>query len=327
MCASDGVSEFLFVFFAEMKEAGLNYAVLHEWRKLPCKTESDIDMVVDKTGLSLLPEVLKSVESKTGWRIVQKLWYDVPACYYHVAVSPDAKESVALDFLCDESGIGEYRIKSSLLLEDCAETRGIRHMSTESELAYKLAKRRIKGIFREKDFEFIKRAFTESEKSKLAERLRSYIPGKAANEMGSLLESAAGPAEWNAFMRRMRPGMRLPGMNWTFHGRLSWWFFMLLRIFHRICNDTGCIAYVKTETGTDWDFGFVFRKVVVVKDDTLKYALKRKALARTWLLVVTGCDECAVECERGRLRKVADPCNIRNVIIDELNARHERTVS
>ena len=323
---TEAMVEFLSAFFAEMRTAELNYAVLHEWRKLPCKVDSDIDMVIDKPGLARLPQVLRLVESRSGWRVVQKLWYDVPACHYHVAVSPDTKESVALDFLNDEQGIGEYRIKSTLLLEDCVETRGIRHMSSESELAYKLAKRRVKGVFKEKDLEFVRAVQDECDSGKLAKQLRSYMPCRVAEKAEVLLGSRAGLDEWNAFMKASRPGLRLPGMNWSFHCRPSWWFYMILRVCSRIHRDTGCVVYLDKDsvTVTDWDFGFVFRRVVTVSADALGYALKRKALMKTWLLVVTGNDGCGVECERGAVRNVSGSEMIRNVVIEELKARHER---
>lgn len=319
---------FLSAFFAEMRDVGLNYAVLHAWQALPYEASSDVDMVIDDSGLGKLTEVLRKVENKTQWRMVQRLWYDVPNCHYYVAVSPDTKASVALDFLSDEHGIGEYRIRASLLLDDCIETRGIRHMSPESEVAYKLAKRRIKGIFRNSDFGFLEEYLPKCNKVKLSDRLRTYMPRSFVDKVMPLIESMPQVGEWADVMRKGRPALRLPGMNWTLHGDLRWWFFMICRTISRFVRQSGCIVYfvgdVAEAEKRQWDFGFTFRNVKIVRRCELTVLDRYKAFLSAWLIVAADSDLPAVECEAGNMIVVERNDDLRQVIVSELHKRYER---
>ena len=148
-------SHFFKGLFKVLNEAGFNYVVLHSWQTLPEKATSDVDMLISADEKKRLPLLLKKAEKTTGWRFVQKLWYDVPWCFYYVAVSPDCKASAALDFVSDPKGVGEYRIRDSQILSHREFSGFLYHLSTEAELAYKLAKRRVKGIFREEDVDFV----------------------------------------------------------------------------------------------------------------------------------------------------------------------------
>src|SRR5574344_231871 len=97
--------------FRALNAAGVRYIVLHSWQTLPQMATSDVDILIDEEEKMRLEPLLKRVAQETGWRYVNKLWYDVPWCFYFVFVSPNAEESVALDFISDPKGIGEYRIK------------------------------------------------------------------------------------------------------------------------------------------------------------------------------------------------------------------------
>lgn len=328
MCDVNSQEMFLAAFFCEMNDGNVEYAVLHKWQELPCKSDSDVDMVIGNAWLKRVPDILSKVERKTGWRVVQRLWYDVPRCYYYVAVSPDTRVSVALDFLADESGIGEYRIKGSLLLEDCVLSNGIRHMSCESEVAYKLAKRRMKGIFKSADMDFLKEYLSLCNSTKLTERLYAYLPSRFANRIETMLATMPDLSEWAKVMASDRPKIRLPGMKWTLHGHPAWWVFMICRTISRLRNESGCVVYLKSEVantdGSEWDFGFVFRKVRFIGANELSYAKKREAFLKAWLLVVQNSGRVAVECKAGRLKDVEGCQDLRETIVNELHSRYTR---
>ena len=171
-------SHFFKGLFKVLNEAGFNYVVLHSWQTLPEKATSDVDMLISEDEKKRLPLLLKKTEEATGWRFVQKLWYDVPWCFYYVAVSPDGKASAALDFVSDPKGVGEYRIRDSQILSHREFSGFLYHLSTEAELAYKLAKRRVKGIFREEDVDFVNEYFRRSSPAVLRERMSELLPAR-----------------------------------------------------------------------------------------------------------------------------------------------------
>ena len=238
-------SHFFNGLFRVLNEARLNYVVLHSWQTLPEKATSDVDMLISADEKKRLSTLLKKAEEMTGWRFVQKLWYDVPWCFYYVAVSPDGKASVALDFVSDPKGTGEYRIKDSLILPHRVFSGYLYHLSPEAELAYKLAKRRVKGVFREEDLAFVNEFYDKCDHVALAKRLQELIPERLVSEVLHLMAKNAVRAEYQQFMCRNTPAFVLFGRRWRIKFGVEWFVATIKRIFYRIKHPTGCILYLK----------------------------------------------------------------------------------
>ena len=241
-------SHFFKGLFRVLNDSALKYVVLHSWQTLPEKATSDVDMLISAAEKKRLPLLLKKTEEETGWRFVQKLWYDVPWCFYYVAVSPDGKASAALDFVSDSKGIGEYRIKDSKILPHRVFSGFLYHLSTEAELAYKLAKRRVKGIFRDEDLSFVNEYYDKCDHVILAKRLEELLPTKLVPEILRLMKENAPIAEYQRYMRQNTPAFVLFGRRWRINFCIEWFAVTIRRIIDRVVNPTGCVIYLKNQS-------------------------------------------------------------------------------
>ena len=285
-------SHFFNGLFKVLNEAGFNYVVLHSWQTLPDEATHDVDMLISADEKKRLQPLLKKAEEETGWRFVQKLWYDVPWCFYYVAVSPDGKASAALDFVSDPKGVGEYRIKDSQILSHREFSGFLYHLSTEAELAYKLAKRRVKGIFREEDVHFVNEYSSRSSPAVLRERMAELLPKRVSEELLALIGGGCKLDEMRDYMATHSPAFVLFGRRWRIKPGFSWFVDTIRRIFHRIANPTGVIVYLKDmDAYNRLSFpAFVFRRDQAVKAANLTWRRRRAALSSATLLLVTGCE-------------------------------------
>ncbi|MGN0854418.1 MAG: hypothetical protein ACI4R9_02730 [Kiritimatiellia bacterium] len=297
--------------FHVFNEARFNYVVLHSWQTLPKCATSDVDMLISMDEKKRLPFLLKKAGEATGWRFVQKLWYDVPWCFYYVAVSPDGKASVALDFVSDPKGTGEYRIKDSLILPHRVFSGYLYHLSPEAELAYKLAKRRVKGVFREEDLAFVNEFYGKCDHVLLAKRLEELIPEKLVRKAMRLMAENAPIAEYQRFMRQNTPAFTLFGRRWRIKLGFEWFAATIRRIFDRIKYPTGCIIYLKSQSmatvGGEEAFRaerifphFIFRRIVFQRYGSKVSWQKRMAvLSSATLYVVEDAREDGFDIGRG----------------------------
>ena len=285
-------SHFFQGLFKVLNEAGFEYVVLHSWQTLPEKATSDVDMLISAGEKKRLPLLLKKAEEATGWRFVQKLWYDVPWCFYYVAVSPDGKASAALDFISDTKGVGEYRIKDAQILSHREFSGFLYHLSTEAELAYKLAKRRVKGIFREEDVDFVNEYFRRSSPAVLRERMSGLLPARVMEELQALIGDGCKLDEMRDYMATHSPAFVLFGRRWRIKPGLSWFVNTIRRIVFRMANPTGAVVYLK-----DGDVAenlqmpcFVFRREKTISASALSWKIKFAALSSATLLKVVGAE-------------------------------------
>jgi hypothetical protein len=289
--------------FHVFNESNLNYVVLHSWQTLPKSATSDVDMLISADEKKRLPLLLKEVESVTEWKFVQKLWYDVPWCFYYVAVSPDGKVSAALDFVSDPNGIGEYRIKDSQILPHRDFSGFLYRLSTEAELAYKLAKRRVKGIFRDEDLEFVREYYSKCNVDALRNRLGELLPRALVSQILKLLAKDTSLEEYRRFMSLNSPAFVLFGRRWRIKFGMTWFYKTLQRIFYRMRNPTGCV--LRLTNATLLEFGgkvafqsesvfphFVFRRQEFIKGEkSISWWKRMKVLSSATLMVVEDAEE------------------------------------
>lgn len=292
-------------------EADFNYVVLHSWQTLPKSATSDVDMLISADEKKRLPLLLKEVESVTEWKFVQKLWYDVPWCFYYVAVSPNGKVAAALDFVSDPDGIGEYRIKDSQILLQREFSGFLYRLSTEAELAYKIAKRRVKGIFRDEDLEFVHEYYRKCDVDVLANRLGELLPRALVPQTLELLANDTSIKEYRRFMSLNTPAFVLFGRRWRIKLGFAWFCKTIERVFYRMRNPTGCVLRLCNATLSE--FGgkvafqservfpcFVFRRQEFVdKGKRVSWWKRLKVLSSATLMVVENAEEDGVDLGNG----------------------------
>lgn len=297
--------------FIVFNEARFNYVVLHSWQTLPKCATSDVDMLISSDEKKRLPSLLKDVETATAWKFVQKLWYDVPWCFYYVAVSPDGKVAAALDFVSDPDGIGEYRIKDSQILPHCEFSGILYRLSTEAELAYRIAKRRVKGIFRDEDLEFVRKYYRKCNVDVLANRISELLPRKLVPQILELLAQDTSLDEYRRFMSLNTPAFILFGRRWRVKFGFTWFCKTIQRIFYRIWNHTGCVLRLSnaTETGLGGRMAFqsdkvfphfIFRRQEFIKGGkSISWWKRMKVLSSATLMIVEDATEDGVDLGNG----------------------------
>lgn len=82
--------------FKVFNAADFKYVILHSWQTLPEITTSDVDMMIAADEKDRLEEVLTRVVRLSGWRFVQKLWYDVPC---RIFISKNAFDATLGQFI------------------------------------------------------------------------------------------------------------------------------------------------------------------------------------------------------------------------------------
>ena len=297
--------------FHVFNESNLNYVVLHSWQTLPKSATSDVDMLISADEKKRLPLLLKEVESVTEWKFVQKLWYDVPWCFYYVAVSPDGNATAALDFVSDPSGIGEYRIKDSQILPQREFSGFLYRLSTEAELAYKIAKRLVKGIFRDEDLEFVREYYRKCNVEVLANRLDELLPRALVSQILKLLAKDASLEECRRFMSLNTPAFVLFGRRWRIKFGFVWFCKTIQRVFYRMRNPTGCVLRLCNATLSELGGKaaiqservfphFVFRRQEFVKGERrISWWKRMKVLSSATLMVVADAEENGFDLGRG----------------------------
>jgi hypothetical protein len=144
------VGRYLSAFFERLNENRVCYCVLHSYEGLPAYAPSDVDMAVASGDLRKTEAVLFEVSDLLGFKVIQKLYYDIPRCYYYVIFFRDEVGSpgfVQLDFLNDDYGIGHYFMNTRSLLEGRRQYNGFYVPSVPVEACYLLIKKVIKGSF------------------------------------------------------------------------------------------------------------------------------------------------------------------------------------
>ena len=76
--------EFLKSFFSNMNAIKGDYCVIHSYEELPFFSEGDIDIAINNIKKSDIESLMLNICNKLNWRMTQRLWYDVPECFYYV---------------------------------------------------------------------------------------------------------------------------------------------------------------------------------------------------------------------------------------------------
>ncbi|MBA4390988.1 MAG: hypothetical protein C0399_08620 [Syntrophus sp. (in: bacteria)] len=124
--------------------------MLHSYEKLPQYAPSDVDMAVDSKDLRRAEGIVFDVAAALGFRVIQKLYYDIPRCFFYVLFFRDDDGTpgfVQLDFLNDDYGIGRYILKTSALLDGKRKFNNFYIPSIPVEACYLLIKKVIKKKF------------------------------------------------------------------------------------------------------------------------------------------------------------------------------------
>ncbi len=142
---------FILDLFASLEERSIVYCVLHSYETLPSSIGSDLDLAVDAEPAEF-EKVLRAVAARNRWDVMQRLWYDVPFCFYYVLKARDKEsEWIAVDTLVDRRGICRYGFSSRYLTSGRRRSGSWYRPDPAVELCYRLVKGARKRNLHDKD--------------------------------------------------------------------------------------------------------------------------------------------------------------------------------
>jgi thymidylate kinase len=143
------VKQILDGLFESFERLDIPYCVLHGYETLPESAPSDVDIAIDPKQKEAIDAIIYRLAAETGSVVTQKLYYDIPHCYYYVIchASDNKIDIVQLDFLIDHIGINKYFFTSEELIKRRKRFKTFYIPETSTEAIYLLLKKLVKAKF------------------------------------------------------------------------------------------------------------------------------------------------------------------------------------
>ena len=247
---SNKVGIYLTAFFDALNENGIRYCVLHSYESLPRYAPSDVDMAVDSRDLERVERHIFRVAASLGFRVIQKLYYDIPRCYYYILFFRDENGCpgfVQLDFLNDDYGIGRYLLKTETLLEGRRIFNNFYIPSIPVEAGYLLIKKIIKGILLPEHEQKIRDILCEDPPTVQA-FMKQVFGVNQMSVINELLHGAVG-ARKNFLMQKLNKALFLRFTLLKPRRTVHQAFWMVKRILERLTEPTGLVVVLVSPDG------------------------------------------------------------------------------
>lgn len=239
---------FLTSLFQRLNKLDIQYCILHSYGQLPQYAASDIDIATDRHGLRAMDDILTELAEYSEFRIIQKLHYDVPSCYYYVVAYVDETGEphfLGLDLLCDDHGIGRYMMSASVLLQDRRTYRSFYIPAPKIEATYLVLKRIAKDNLELHHKQSIEGLYREN-RDDVTELLTKYLGKYRTRE----LEDNVCNGDWERFCQQIPAYQRCLQLRkarnlWR---SLEMAFRQMVRVAGRLIHPTGLVIAL---TGPD----------------------------------------------------------------------------
>ena len=188
---SKHVGCFLRRLFSRLEEEDICYCVLHSYESLPDHAPSDVDMAIDSAGLKKIEPIVMEVVKSFNFNIIQKLYYDIPRCYYYVIFFRDEHKMpgfIQLDFMNDDQGIGRYCIPTKILLEGRKKFHDFYIPSAASQACYLIFKKAIKGKLTHQNLKALQAAIND-DPTECKKSIRLFFGRRNAKRIAKLISN------------------------------------------------------------------------------------------------------------------------------------------
>ena len=129
---------------AGLRDAGTQFAVLHNYEQLEFDQISDVDIVVGQDPRAVIRMTERMWRERGLVPII--MWpYDIGGTVTLFLATPDARDGVQLDMLHDPDGVGTYGVRSEILLQFVEERPIAPVVDSAARLLYLWQKRTAKG--------------------------------------------------------------------------------------------------------------------------------------------------------------------------------------
>lgn len=144
-------------FFHYFNQHKVEYCVMNNYESLPHVITSDVDIVVSHSFFPQLDYYLMLFAEQSGVGIVQKLWHGFNKCAYILSPTNSNAFRLQLDFFCDYTAKGFYRvIPSAVILSRRVSFHTFYIPDSYTEFLFLLCRRIIKGDWTEDNFSKIR---------------------------------------------------------------------------------------------------------------------------------------------------------------------------
>ncbi|MCK5603523.1 hypothetical protein KAR91_16685 [Candidatus Pacearchaeota archaeon] len=243
--------EFLRTFFTSLNGMTGDYCVIHSYEELPFHSEGDIDIAISNINKNDMESLMINVCNKLDWRITQRLWYDVPECFYYVLSSlKDHSVTLKIDLLFDENAIGYTHYSTEFLTAHPLIHNNIKHSNATAEFCYKLTKRIVKGYFKESDDLLLNELFKNSDKNIVSNHLTRQYGKKNAQELLKLFNSPMGFTGQLKNQKTLHMAQKLRYKYGSFIRTISILKWQIQRVAHRFRYPCGAILQLPATYST-----------------------------------------------------------------------------
>lgn len=239
----NSVEDILVPFFNELSHRKISYCVLHSYDTLPETVGSDLDIAMKIDKIADVESLLSDVATDNDWEIIQRLWYDIPLCFYYVLKSKKRPfRSVAIDILVDPDGIGRYGFSAETLIHGRVNHSLFYHSDPSVEFCYKLTKRVRKGVFKDEDKEILNLLFSQGDPKLIKDILTDHYGKNMAERLIAIFQSDSGfqgyleKISTLSITQLLRKRYRSPAIVFK---RAHW---QTRRILHRITRPAGLVV-------------------------------------------------------------------------------------
>ena len=240
---SKHVGRFLRRLFSRLEEEDICYCVLHSYESLPDHAPSDVDMAIDSAGLKKIEPIIIEVVKSLNFYIIQKLYYDIPRCYYYVIFFRDEHNMpgfIQLDFMNDDLGIGRYCMTTKVLLEGRKKFHDFYIPSAASQACYLIFKKAIKGKLTAQNLEALQAAIND-DPAACKKNIRLFFGPKNAKRIAKLISSGNLRYQKTILPKlRLYIKLRYIFLRPQYFGLRFFW--LAKRILERVISPTGIIV-------------------------------------------------------------------------------------
>jgi thymidylate kinase len=235
-------ADFISGIFDCFKKEGIRYCVLHSYDSLPELAISDIDIAVASPDIKKMDTVIFGLANEMGFKVIQKLYYDIPASYFYIIffrTKQGQSGFVQLDIMNDYYGINAYFIKTDVIVSSRKKYKNFYIPDPPVEACYLLIKKVVKQVLDQDHKLLIRKLIEENEQG--AEHLFMRYFGRRSLGMIKNEIWGTGSSNDTVSLRRLRRSLTLRNRIFKPHilTLKGGWF--LRRFIERVINPTGIV--------------------------------------------------------------------------------------
>lgn len=236
--------------FSLLEKQGIKYCVMNSYEDLPDKVEGDVDIAIEKLGLKNMDQILDSIASENGLKIVQKIHHNYEKYAYILSPIKIFKPfRLQLDFMHDLSFRGyPSLISNNFMMKHRRKYNNFFVPDSKSEFIFSILRRIYKRDLDSSRAKRLKELYLKDSPG-ARELLLKYFPSNMTDELIIIILKG----DLNLFRVKTKDYKRkLLGysLRRNFPFVLNYWIFQFFRAIERIKHPVGItVAFLSPDGG------------------------------------------------------------------------------